>query len=124
MIVSPARTVNGNLRLPGDKSICHRYAMLAGIACGPSRFENFSTGADCSSTLDCLRELGVSIKRGDAPGVVQIEGQGAQLRAPSGPYRAVTPGQLCECSQEYWQGRISAASWPETNHYLEGRWSE
>jgi len=85
MLVRPARAVNGSLRLPGDKSISHRYAMLAAIAHGPSHFENFPTGADCSSTLDCLRELGVGIKRGDSPSVVEIQGQGSQLGAPSRP---------------------------------------
>src|ERR1700729_542131 len=43
MIVRPARNVSGSLSLPGDKSISHRYAMLAGIADGPSRLNNYST---------------------------------------------------------------------------------
>jgi len=59
VVVPPARNIRGNVRLPGDKSISHRYAMLAGIAEGPSRLENYSTGADCASTLDCMRALGV-----------------------------------------------------------------
>jgi len=42
VIVRPARNVRGSVRLPGDKSISHRYAMLAGIAEGPSRLENYS----------------------------------------------------------------------------------
>ena len=60
IIVRPARNLRGSVSLPGDKSISHRYAMLAAIAEGPSRFENYSTGADCASTLGCLRSLGVS----------------------------------------------------------------
>ncbi len=59
----PARNVRGTVRLPGDKSISHRYAMLAGIAEGPSRLENYSTGADCASTLGCMRSLGVAWER-------------------------------------------------------------
>ena len=47
--IQPARNVSGALRLPGDKSISHRYAMLAALAEGVSRFENFSTGADCAT---------------------------------------------------------------------------
>jgi 3-phosphoshikimate 1-carboxyvinyltransferase len=56
----PARNVRGTVSLPGDKSISHRYAMLSGIAEGPSRIENYSTGADCASTLGCMRALGVT----------------------------------------------------------------
>ena len=44
----------GSLRLPGDKSISHRYGMLAAFAEGTSHFTNFSTGADCASTLACM----------------------------------------------------------------------
>ena len=63
VIVRPARNLRGSVRLPGDKSISHRYAMLAGIAEGPSRLENYSTGADCASTLGCMRALGVTWER-------------------------------------------------------------
>jgi 3-phosphoshikimate 1-carboxyvinyltransferase len=77
--IAPARSVNGSLRLPGDKSISHRYAMLAGIAEGRSRFTNFSTGADCASTLGCMQALGCKVERsGDK---VEIEGVGPELRA-------------------------------------------
>ena len=61
--ISPARSLFGVVRLPGDKSISHRYAMLAAIAEGRSEIENYSTGADCASTLGCLRALGVPIER-------------------------------------------------------------
>jgi 3-phosphoshikimate 1-carboxyvinyltransferase len=77
--IAPARSVNGSLRLPGDKSISHRYAMLAGIAEGRSRFRNFSSGADCASTLACMQALGCTVERkGDE---VEIEGLGPELRA-------------------------------------------
>ncbi len=65
VIVRPARNVRGSVSLPGDKSISHRYAMLAAIADGPSRLANYSTGADCASTLGCLRSLGVKWERRD-----------------------------------------------------------
>ena len=45
-IIRPARNLQGSVTLPGDKSISHRYAMLAGIAEGTTRLSNFSTGAD------------------------------------------------------------------------------
>ena len=56
--IAPARSVSGKVRLPGDKSISHRYAMLAALAEGRSVIENFATGTDCASTLDCLQDLG------------------------------------------------------------------
>jgi 3-phosphoshikimate 1-carboxyvinyltransferase len=72
----------GVLRLPGDKSISHRYAMLAAIADGTSRLENFSTGADCASTLGCLKSLGVTWERNK--NVVLIHGHGPALQPPQG----------------------------------------
>src|SRR5262249_50418267 len=68
------------------KSISHRYAMLAGIAEGPSRIENYSTGADCASTLGCMRALGVSWERKtDGGNVIEVQGSGLALAAPSTP---------------------------------------
>ncbi len=82
--IRPAQHLSGSLRLPGDKSISHRYAMLAAIAEGKSHFENYSTGADCASTLNCLRELGVHWERSNGNGI-EIEGRGAALQAPTRP---------------------------------------
>jgi 3-phosphoshikimate 1-carboxyvinyltransferase len=82
--IHPARNVLGSLRVPGDKSISHRYAMLAALAEGRSRFENFATGADCASTLGCVAALGCKVER-DSNGAVIIEGRGAALRAPVEP---------------------------------------
>lgn len=83
VVIQPARNLAGSLRLPGDKSISHRYAMLAAIADGTSRLENFSTGADCASTLLCLRTLGVDWQCDD--GNVVIHGRGPMLYAPISP---------------------------------------
>jgi 3-phosphoshikimate 1-carboxyvinyltransferase len=89
VIVRPARNVRGSVSLPGDKSISHRYAMLAGIAEGPSRLENYSTGADCASTLGCLRILGVKWERRDgADNIIEVQGSGPSLTAP---------GQVLDC---------------------------
>src|SRR5262245_29848906 len=57
------RQIKGKLRVPGDKSISHRVAMLASIANGTSKVSGFATSADCRSTLDCLSRLGVEIER-------------------------------------------------------------
>jgi 3-phosphoshikimate 1-carboxyvinyltransferase len=80
-IIRPARTISGSLEVPGDKSISHRYAMLAAIAEGPSEITHFSAAADCRSTLDCFSNLGVKIDiQGDR---VRIAGAGlGGLRRP------------------------------------------
>jgi 3-phosphoshikimate 1-carboxyvinyltransferase len=84
VIVRPARNVRGSVRLPGDKSVSHRYAMLAGIAEGTSRLENYSTGADCASTLGCMRSLGVTWTRQDgADNTIEVQGRGLALSAPA-----------------------------------------
>src|SRR5580693_4093633 len=80
-IVRPARNLRGSVRLPGDKSISHRYAMLSAIAEGPSRLENYSTGADCASTLGCMRSLGVTWERKD--NLIEVQGRGLSLAAPA-----------------------------------------
>jgi 3-phosphoshikimate 1-carboxyvinyltransferase len=64
-LIRPAKNIFGSLRLPGDKSISHRYGMLAAFADGTSRFSNFSTGADCASTLACMSALGATVTRAD-----------------------------------------------------------
>ena len=84
VIVRPARNLSGSLQLPGDKSISHRYAMLGGIAEGATKLQNFSTGADCASTLGCMRALGVQWEKKE-DGSVVIEGRGPRLRAPASP---------------------------------------
>ena len=81
VVVRPTRNIAGALRLPGDKSISHRYAMLAAIAEGTTRLENFSTGADCASTLGCLAALGVEVQRDEK--AVLIHGRGPQLQPPT-----------------------------------------
>jgi 3-phosphoshikimate 1-carboxyvinyltransferase len=81
-VVRPARTVRGSVRLPGDKSISHRYAMLAGLAKGTSRFANFSTGADPHSSLSCMESLGATVvKRPD--GVIEVTGVGGTFQQPT-----------------------------------------
>jgi 3-phosphoshikimate 1-carboxyvinyltransferase len=81
VVIRPARNILGSVRVPGDKSISHRYAMLAALAPGRSRLENYSPGADCNSTLGCVRALGCTVER-DEKGAVVIDGVGPQLRAP------------------------------------------
>ena len=61
--VSPAKSVHGVVLLPGDKSISHRYGLLGGIASGVTTIHNYSTGADCQSTLGCMQALGAVVER-------------------------------------------------------------
>jgi 3-phosphoshikimate 1-carboxyvinyltransferase len=70
IVVEPVNYVRGELRIPGDKSISHRAAMIASLARGQSTLENFSTARDCEATLDCLRQLGVSISKDGSSVVV------------------------------------------------------
>lgn len=60
--IQPAKFLTGGVALPGDKSISHRYAMLAALAEGASELRHFSAAADCHSTLECLSALGAEIK--------------------------------------------------------------
>ncbi len=83
-VISPARNIEGSLRLPGDKSISHRCALLGGLAEGVTRLTNFSTGADCTSSLGCVAALGAQVVR-KPDGAVEISGTGGQFRPPAEP---------------------------------------
>jgi 3-phosphoshikimate 1-carboxyvinyltransferase len=60
--IHPAKSINGGIELPGDKSISHRYGMLAALAEGASELRHFSAAADCHSTLACMKALGADVK--------------------------------------------------------------
>jgi 3-phosphoshikimate 1-carboxyvinyltransferase len=76
--ILPAKSMLGAIRLPGDKSISHRYALLAAIAQGTSKFHNFATGQDCASTLRCIGQLGAKVRHADQS--VEIDGCGPNLQ--------------------------------------------
>jgi 3-phosphoshikimate 1-carboxyvinyltransferase len=86
VMVHPSARVRGRVRPPGDKSISHRYALLAAIAEGASSIRGYATGGDCASTLRCLRTLGVRIDvlGQDAAGLeIRVDGVGPSgLRPP------------------------------------------
>lgn len=89
--IQPARRIAGTIALPGDKSISHRYALLASLAEGRSTIANYATGADCASTLACLHALGVRCKRAGA--TVTIGGGGLRgLRPAAAPLDAGNSG--------------------------------
>ncbi|MFM8535457.1 MAG: 3-phosphoshikimate 1-carboxyvinyltransferase, partial [Acidimicrobiia bacterium] len=86
--VSPAHRVSGALRVPGDKSISHRYALLSALADGRSTIANYAPGADCASTLSCLGALGTIVSRtpaprADDPPIITIEGRGLRGLRPA-----------------------------------------
>ena len=81
--IRPARTLQGSLTLPGDKSISHRYAMLAGLAEGTTVLSNFSTGADPHSSLACMEALGATVVKKDK--TVEVTGVAGAFRQPEHP---------------------------------------
>ena len=87
-IIQPAKYLTGGVELPGDKSISHRYAMLAALAEGTSELRHFSAAVDCHSTLGCMSALGAEVKiDGDT---VRVTGRGA--RGLKGGWRALDAG--------------------------------
>jgi len=81
-VIRPARTLRGSVRLPGDKSISHRYAMLAGLAEGTTQISNFSTGADPHSSLACMAALGATVVKKD-DGTIEVTGTAGSFRQPT-----------------------------------------
>jgi 3-phosphoshikimate 1-carboxyvinyltransferase len=72
--VQPAKRIEGTVRVPGDKSISHRAVMFGALAEGTTTIEGFLPGADCLSTIDCFRRMGVDIEQeGDR---VTVHGKG------------------------------------------------
>lgn len=82
MKLTRARKIKGRIRLPGDKSISHRTALIAALSTGSSDISNFATAQDCASTLACLQQLGVSVEFDR--GFVRFPGN-QELKAPNGP---------------------------------------
>jgi 3-phosphoshikimate 1-carboxyvinyltransferase len=85
MRVAPARLISGKLRMPGDKSISHRAALIAALSSETSEISNFSTARDCASTVVCLRQLGI-----------YVEDTGEKLIV-TGNQKLVTPQEPLDC---------------------------
>ena len=89
--ILPVRSLTGEIEVPGDKSIGHRIGLIGAISEGTTEADNFPTGADCQSTLTCLREMGVDVRL--AGGKVTIEGRGlGGLQPPTGDLDAGNSG--------------------------------
>jgi len=107
--ISPATRVAGEVCLPGDKSISHRYALIAAIAEGESRIHDFSTGADCHSTLGCIRGLGIPVEEQGTEVVIQGRGLDGLAR-PATDLDAGNSGSTIRMLS----GILAAQSFPST----------
>lgn len=76
VFIHPQHKIDGDITVPGDKSISHRAALFGGMAHGKTHITNFLLGQDCLSTLSCLEKLGVNWERRETE--VWIEGQGLE----------------------------------------------
>lgn len=83
--LEPGGTLQGRLRVPGDKSISHRSVMFGALAQGVTTVDGFLTGEDCLSTMRAFQAMGVQIEQ-TAPTALRIHGVGLHgLRAPTAP---------------------------------------
>ena len=90
-ILSRSAPLRGEITVPGDKSISHRAVMLGSIAKGTTEITGFLSGADCLSTVDCFRRLGVEISVNEQEGKVTVCGRGLRgLRPASDPVSLYT----------------------------------
>ena len=90
-ILSRSAPLRGEITVPGDKSISHRAVMLGSIAKGTTEITGFLSGADCLSTVDCFRRLGVEISVNEKEGKVTVCGRGMRgLRPASDPVSLYT----------------------------------
>ena len=64
-LILPCHEIEGHLVPPADKSVSHRAAILNSLAKGEAMIDNFSEGADCKSTLNCLKAMGVAAEKLD-----------------------------------------------------------
>ena len=88
--IAPTRGLKGEVTIPGDKSISHRSIMLGSIALGTTEITHFLDGADCLSTIDCFRKMGVEIER--KPSSILVHGKG--LRGLTAPASTLTTTRL------------------------------
>ena len=87
--ITAAKSLSGMVELPGDKSISHRYAILAALARGRSEIENYSPAADCASTLECVGNLGAKVERLGGNGRQRVAVTGAGLDGWKRPRRTL-----------------------------------
>jgi 3-phosphoshikimate 1-carboxyvinyltransferase len=80
--LTPIQSLNGTIKVPGDKSISHRAVMFGSIAEGKTTINGFLTGEDCLSTISCFKKLGVNIEQDNEQ--VTVNGKGISgLKPPT-----------------------------------------
>jgi 3-phosphoshikimate 1-carboxyvinyltransferase len=90
--IRPIGAIRGALRVPGDKSISHRYVMLGAVARGVTDVTHLAPGADVASSIACMRALGATVET-TGPGAVRIHGLGRRgLKSPRAPLDAGNSG--------------------------------
>ena len=90
LVISPAGRLRGRVRVPGDKSISHRAALIGALARGDTVIHDFLHADDCLHTVSCLRALGVGIE--DEGSRLIVRGMGPRWRAPMTPLDAGNSG--------------------------------
>lgn len=81
--IKPVKRLAGKIQVPGDKSISHRAVIMSALAQGTTSISNFLTAADCLSTVNCLKNLGVKIEGPENNNLI-VYGAGAEgLKEPS-----------------------------------------
>lgn len=84
MIFTKKNSLNGEITVPGDKSISHRSIMLGSLASGTTEVHGFLQGADCLSSISCFQKMGVDIENDTETNIVRIHGLGLHnLKAPT-----------------------------------------
>jgi len=84
MIFKKANSLKGEITIPGDKSISHRAVMFGSLAEGTTHISHFLQGADCISTINCFRQMGIDIENNKEGNVVIVKGKGLRgLQKPN-----------------------------------------
>ena len=112
--ISPGGAIDGVAELPGDKSISHRYAILAALAEGPTEISNYASSADCASTLECLRRLGVVIETDERRVVIVGAGLGGLKKPRASRSTPKIPARPCACSPASSPASLSPPRSPAT----------
>ena len=113
--IKPARRLRGEITIPGDKSISHRAVMFGSLARGTTEITHFLNGADCLATIDCFRQMGISIEQ--KRDLVLVHGNGIRgLTAPSAQLYTGIAAQPHDFSQEFYPVSPLLLSCQEMNH--------
>lgn len=90
-IMTRHHQLRGTIRVPGDKSISHRAVMFGALAEGTTSIHGFLKGADCLSTIDCFRQMGIKIEEKEDK--ILVHGKGLHgLQAPAAPLNTGNSG--------------------------------